>query len=298
VTIEKPEPQSLVLVSALAFALLAAASGARAEEAAMSVPPSPISTNPADSPVRTFSGNVFESDDPSRPPALGPNPAKVVVLVFSDFQCPVCRRSADAVRQIPEEFPGEVRVEFWQRALASHASAENAAVASLAAQRQGKFWEYHDELFRNQSALDAASLSRTAAGLGLDVERFERDYQAPELRERVRREGAAADTLQATSTPTFLINGKLHVGWGSWAAFRSSVERELTEARRLEAAGTPTRQIAEARARTLIDDAGRREAYVDLVLDPSRAGPAGNKDDGAAGKPDKKRKKKRGAVER
>jgi len=231
-----------------------------------STPQAPVSTNPADSPVRVKSGKVFASTDASLPPALGPVPAKVVVVVFSDFQCPVCRRSADATEQIPEEFPGEVRVEFWQHALSSHASAENAAVASLAAERQGMFWEYHGEVFRNQSALDPASLARYAEELGLDTERFNKDVADPELRARVKVEGAVAERFGAMSTPAFMVNGKVHIGWGSWSGFRNEVERELAEARKLEAEGTPVEKIAEQRAHAQIEDAALFAAYRELVL--------------------------------
>jgi protein-disulfide isomerase len=228
--------------------------------------PIPISTNPADSPVRTRSGKVAVSTDADLPPALGPRDAKVVVVVFSDFQCPVCRRSADATDQIAEEFPGEVRVEFWQHPLPMHANAENAAVASLAAQRQGKFWEFHDEVFRNQSDLDLAGLTHSAEAIGLDLPRFQRDYAAPELRERARSEAAAANRFEARSTPAFLVNGKLKVGWGSWGGFRADVERELNEARNLEAQGTPGDQVAERRAEAQLTDAALFEAYRQQVL--------------------------------
>jgi protein-disulfide isomerase len=231
-----------------------------------STPPVPVSGNPADSPARVKSGKVFASTDAGLPPALGPVPAKVVVVVFSDFQCPVCRRSADATQQIPEEFPEEVRVEFWQHALSSHSSAENAAVASLAAERQGMFWEYHDEVFRNQPAIDPASLARYAEDLGLDMERFNKDLAAPELRARVKAEGTIAERFGATSTPAFMVNGKVHIGWGSWAGFRSEVERELVEARKLEGEGTPVAQIAELRARTHIEDPALFATYREVVL--------------------------------
>lgn len=231
-----------------------------------STPPTPISPNPADSPVRVKSGLVFASTDAGVPPAIGPLPAKVLVIVFSDFQCPVCKRSADATEQIAEEFPGEVRVEFWQHALASHTSAENAAVASLAAQRQGKFWEYHDLVFRNQGAIDFASLIRYAEQLELDMAQFNSDYADPALRLRVKSEGAFADKFGATSTPAFMINGKVHVGWGSWSGFRSDVERELAEAKKLEAEGTPVDQLAELRAQAAIQDAVLLAAYRDEVL--------------------------------
>jgi protein-disulfide isomerase len=231
-----------------------------------SLPPQPVTTNPADSPARVKTGKVFASTDASLPPALGPVPAKVVVVVFSDFQCPVCRRCADATNQIAEEFPGDVRVEFWQHALSSHGSAENAAVASLAAQRQGQFWEYHDEVFRNQSALDRASLSRYAETLGLNLEKFDKDYDDPTLRERVRAEGAFAERFAATSTPAFMVNGKLHVGWGSWSGFRSEVERELVEAEKLEGQGMAPETVAGQRARVHITDAALADAYCASVL--------------------------------
>src|SRR5262249_58508905 len=93
-----------------------------------------------DAPPRTHSGEVQVSKDVRLAPALGPHPAKVVVIVYSDFQCPVCRRITDATYQIAEEWPGDVRVEFHQLVFATHANAENAAVAALAAHRQGKVW--------------------------------------------------------------------------------------------------------------------------------------------------------------
>ena len=226
----------------------------------------PVSTNKDDAPPRVKSGKVFASTDVDLPPAIGPSPAKVLVIVFSDFQCPVCRRSADATQQIAEEFPGDVRVEFWQHPLANHANAENAAVASLAAQRQGRFWEYHDELFRNQSALDPASLSRYAEQLGLDVTRFNADYAALELRVRAKREAALAERFGAPNTPTFMVNGKLKTGWGSWSAFRADVEHELIECRKLQEQGTPLDRIAEKRARAQIADADVLGVYLELVL--------------------------------
>ena len=250
-------------VSRWAVALLCVSGAAFGADVAN---PVPVSTNKDDAPPRVKSGKVFASTDAELPPALGPAGAKVVVLVFSDFQCPVCRRTADATQQIAEEFPGDVRVEFWQHPLASHGNAENAAVASLAAQRQGKFWEYHDEVFRNQSSIDPASLARYADQVGLDAARFKTDYEAPELRVRAKSEAAAAESFGATNTPAFMVNGKLKMGWGSWYAFRADVEHELAEAKKLQDQGTPAEQIAEARAQTQIADAETFRLYRDRVL--------------------------------
>ncbi len=255
-------------------AVLAFFVSAAVHAADQSTQPLPVTGNPVDSPARVKSGQVFASTDVDLPPALGPQPAKVTVIVFSDFQCPVCRRSADATQQIAEEFPGEVRVEFWQNALAMHANAENAAVASLAAHRQGKFWEYHDEVFRNQGHLDYASLARYAEQLGLDLERFKSDYAAPELRLRVKAESAFANQFSAKSTPAFMVNGKVHIGWGSWLGFKADVERELARARKLEAPGTTIEQIADQRAQAQIEDPDLLGSYRELVL---RAAPDSSK---------------------
>ncbi len=268
-----------------------AVAGALATGFVLAADMSTVSTNPDDPPSRVKSGKVLASTDAEAPPALGPSPAKVVLLVFSDFQCPVCKRSAAATDQIAEEFPGDVRVEFWQHPLAMHRNSENAAVASLAAQRQGRFWEYHDALFENQSALDEASLTGYAERLGLDVERFKADYAAPELRTRAQSEAAAAEKFGAHSTPTFMMNGKLHVGWGSWMSFRQDVERELNEANKLVEQGTPIEQIADVRAEAQIQDPDVLRAYRDEVLRPAQDPPK-------TAKADKKSNKKKVAAGR
>ena len=223
--------------------------------------------SPDDAPAITHSGKVEVSKDANLPPAMGPNPAKVVVIVYSDFQCPVCRRCTVATHQIAEEFPGDVRVEFRQHALDMHKNAQNAAVASLAAHRQGKFWEMHDLLFDNQGALDETSLSAYAQRLGLDMARFQKDYADPALRQRVKDESALADALQATGTPGFLINGKLSVGWGSWNGFRSQVEMELNAAKAELAKGTKLEVVHELRARQNAKDDEAFKAYKAGIVD-------------------------------
>jgi protein-disulfide isomerase len=241
--------------------------------------PGPASAAPAaadpDRPARHASGKVFPSTDPDLAPALGPNPAKVVVVVYSDFQCPVCARVTDATHQIPEEWPGEVRVEFHQHALSMHANAENAAVAALAAQRQGKFWEMHDVLFAHQSALDPESLLSYARTIGLDVARFQKDYADPPLRTRVRAEGAVADRLGATGTPAFFVNGLKSVGWGSWDGFRSNVARELDVVNGMLAKGTKLADVYALRAKEQAKDAASFEVFRAANVEPlARAGAA------------------------
>src|SRR4029077_4432613 len=124
----------------------------------------------------------------------------------------------------------------------------------------------HDEVFRNQNAIDPASLDRYAVDLGLDLGRFKNDCVSPELHARAKSEAAAADRLGAANTPAFMINGKLRTGWGSWSGFRGDVERELASARKPEEQGTPMERIVERRAEAQIEEPELLAAYRELVL--------------------------------
>ena len=222
---------------------------APAEPLAPSQPVATHGATPDDPPARTVSGRVSASSDPDRPPALGPAPAKVTIVVYNDFTCPVCSRSAAATRQIVEEWPGEIRLELRWFAPPQHAHSENAAVAALAAQRQGKFWEMHDVLFANSGQLDDAHLADYARTVGLDPERWSRDFADPALHRRVQDETEEAPRLGAKATPTFIINGTVVVGWASWAMFRSQVEHELQAANTLLAQGVPLSDVLDIRTR-------------------------------------------------
>jgi protein-disulfide isomerase len=180
-------------------------------------------------------------------PYLGPADALVVVNVFSDFQCPVCKRSADPIKQLVIDFPGKVKVFFRNNALAMHGRSSPAAIAAGAARVQGKFWQYHDRLFANQAALDDASLKRTAESLGLDVAQWEKDLTNPEIVSRVTEETRWAPQLGAVGTPSFFINGIRRVGWGSYLSLRSTVEHELAAAEALVASGTPRARVPSER---------------------------------------------------
>jgi protein-disulfide isomerase len=256
------------------------------EPKAVKVAPAPTAPTPAkqavasavpkrnsdDSPLRTKSGKVKASTNTKLPPAYGPLKSKVHVVIFSDFQCPVCRRAVDATHQIAEEWPGEVRVEFRQNALAMHRNAHGAAVASLAAHRQGKFWDYHDLLFRNQSALDTLSLSAYAQQTSLDMTRFNKDLGSEELKKWVDRDRQFAQDLGARGTPAFLINGKLQVGWGSWNGFRSMVQRELSQVEGLLQQGKTLNDVHAIRAKENSKDDASFKAYKKYVLDLLKKG--------------------------
>jgi protein-disulfide isomerase len=208
-------------------------------------------------------------------PAVGPNPSKVYVTVYSDFACPVCARAAPDTRRMVQEWPGEIRFEFRHLAPSVHRTAEDAAVASLAAHRQGKFWEMHDALFATRGGLEVENLRAVARQIGLDMERYERDFTDPAVREQVREESREASALGASGTPAFVINGKMAVGWGSWYVLRDQVERELQAVNALVAQGKPLAEVHALRAKESAKDEAAFALYKRAVLDRLAAAAGG-----------------------
>lgn len=179
-------------------------------------------------------------------PYLGPKDALVVVNVYSDFQCPVCRRSADPIKQLAADFPGKVKVFFRNNALEMHGRAMPAALAAAAAGRQGKFWQYHDKCFKDQT-LDDQSLRQYAQEIGLNLEQWDRDRNDPALLTRMKEEASWAEKMGATGTPGFFVNGVRQVGWGSYLALKSIVQRELDKADEAIAGGAAKGQVLQKR---------------------------------------------------
>jgi protein-disulfide isomerase len=168
---------------------------------------------------------------PGPSPGMGPGTAVVKIFVFSDFQCPVCRRIVEPLKQIVREYPNDVQVIFKHHALGTHSRARDAAAASLAAYRQGKFWEYHDEVFEHQGALEPADLVAYAEAVGLDTSKFKEDMAASDIAAQIDYESEMSQKLGAEGTPGIFINGKFLPGWGSYPGFKAMVDESLRDAR-------------------------------------------------------------------
>ena len=172
-----------------------------------------------------ISQNVSVDDDPSRGPATAP----VAVVMFSDFQCPACARTHPVLRSVISEFGDKVRFVVRDYPLESiHENAFAAAMAANAAAAQGKYFEYIDLLYRNQSALDAASLKRYAADLGLNGKQFELDLTVERSAAEIRKDIADADTHGVSGTPTIFVNG-VKVHRLSAESFRRAINRALAK---------------------------------------------------------------------
>lgn len=164
-------------------------------------------------------------------PSRGPERAPVSIVVFSDFECPFCVRLEETLRAVEAARPRSVRVVWKQRPLPMHEHARLAAKASVAAQAQGRFWEYHDVLVAHRDALDASSLVRHAQTAGLDVARFVRELEDPHLDARVAADEAQADALGVKGTPTSFVNGRRVVGAQPLDTWLAMVDRALADAR-------------------------------------------------------------------
>jgi protein-disulfide isomerase len=141
-------------------------------------------------------------------PGFGPKDAKVTIVEFSDFECPFCSRAAAVASQIKEKYGDKVRFVFRQFPLSFHKAADGAAQASLAAHSQGKFWEFHDQLFQNQKQLDRQSLEGYAKAVGLNVDKFKQELDSKQHAERVEADVKMGNEVAVQGTPTMFINGK------------------------------------------------------------------------------------------
>jgi len=164
-------------------------------------------------------------------PSKGPDDAPVTIIEFSDFQCPFCKRVVPTVQQIVASYPTEVRFVFRNLPLSNiHPRARAAAEAAACADRQGRFWDYHDLLFANNKALSDADLDGYASQLGLDMPAFRQCVQNRETQSIVDEDFATAESLRITGTPSFLINGIPLHGAQSFEAFSEIIDEELARA--------------------------------------------------------------------
>jgi protein-disulfide isomerase len=141
-------------------------------------------------------------------PSFGAADAKVTLVEFSDFQCPYCARAAEVTKQLRSRYGDKVRFVFRQFPLAFHQHAQAAAEAALAAHAQGKFWEFHDKLFENQSQLGSEALSDYAKQLGLDLKAFKSAVDQRTFSESVKADVKLGELTHVQGTPTLFINGK------------------------------------------------------------------------------------------
>jgi protein-disulfide isomerase len=127
-----------------------------------------------------------------------------------------------------ESYPKVVKLAIKNFPLPNHKFARQAAVAALAANRQGKFWEFHHELYKNYNRLDPEKIREIAQQVGLDTVRLEQDMKAPEIEAMVESDLREGKNAGVRGIPTIFINGRL-LRDRSFAGFQAAIEKELAK---------------------------------------------------------------------
>jgi len=145
--------------------------------------------------------------------ALGPADAPVTLQEFGDFQCPPCGRLSEPINQLQRDYKEKLRLVFRNFPLINHLHAREAAYAAEAAGLQGRFWQMHDALYREQAvwsnSADARALFAAYAGyIGLNTERFKLDMDSEKVKERVEADQKQGLSLGVKNTPTIFVNNK------------------------------------------------------------------------------------------
>ncbi|MFZ1982974.1 MAG: thioredoxin domain-containing protein [Desulfatitalea sp.] len=172
----------------------------------------------------TFIHTMTLSDSPSKGPANAP----VAIVVFSDFQCPYCARIGEILDKVSAQYPKEVKSVFKHYPLPSHRFAMLAAKATVAADSFGKFWEFHDLIFKNYSQLNEQKIEEFRTMLDLDKAKFDKRMNDPRTLEKIQKDQKEGEDAGITGTPTLFVNGRM-VRPASLEGIKAAVEKALKD---------------------------------------------------------------------
>ena len=127
-------------------------------------------------------------------PVLGKPDAAIMIVVFSDFQCPFSKRGAETINALKQKYGDKLNFVYKNLPLPFHPEAMPSARAALAASKQGKFYEYHDKLFDNQTQLGEDTYVKIAQELGLNMEKFNTDRNSKEVEDQIKKESEQANS--------------------------------------------------------------------------------------------------------
>jgi len=165
--------------------------------------------------------------DPTR--VRGNPKAKVMIVEFSDFQCPYCGRVEATLQSVLAKHPDTVALAYRDMPMSKiHPLARQAAKAARCSGEQGKFWEYHDLLFADQSKLDQDGLMDKARKLKLDEQQFESCLSGEKFEAQIQQDSQDGMRAGVNGTPGFFINGIFLSGSQPERAFENLVQEQLS----------------------------------------------------------------------
>jgi len=158
----------------------------------------------------------------------GPADAPVVLVEFSDFECPYCKRIAPSLTELVQRYPTQVKLVYRDFPLEKiHQKSRTAAEAARCAGEQGKYWEYHDLLFEKSPALTPDDLKNYAKQLGLDEAKFSECLAQRRFQAAVDADVKAAEAAGVSGTPAFFVNGLPVAGVRSVDELSKAIDDEL-----------------------------------------------------------------------
>lgn len=161
-------------------------------------------------------------------PTRGPATAPVTIVEFSDFECPYCGGLFPTLKQVEKNYPQQVRIVYRQFPLNNlHPHAQKAAEASLCANDQQKFWEFHDSMFGNQRELSVPDLKQRAVDLKLDAALFNQCLDSGRHAAAIQVDIEEGAQNGVSGTPALFINGRLLSGNQPYAEIKEVIDDEL-----------------------------------------------------------------------
>lgn len=166
-------------------------------------------------------------------PARGPATAPITLVEFSDYQCPFCSRVTPTLKRLRETYGERLRIVWKDFPLTDiHPQARKASEAAWCAGEQGKYWEFHDRLFANQSTLAVEGLKQHATAVGLEPVAFAACLESSRHADKVTAGIRLGKDLGVDSTPTAFVNGRRLTGAQGYEVFVDVIEDELARTKR------------------------------------------------------------------
>ena len=152
---------------------------------------------------------VWDIPDDNSPVFGNTKNPKLTIVEFTEFQCPFCSRIAPTMQELNKKYPDQIKFVYKHFPLSFHSNAKAAAASSIAAQKQGKFWEYRYALAPHSRELSDSIYIAVATEIGLDVEKFKKDMVLDSAMEaRIDKDFQLGVKVGVQGTPNFYINGK------------------------------------------------------------------------------------------
>jgi protein-disulfide isomerase len=187
---------------------------------------------------------LVQDDDPIR----GPKDALVTMIIFSDYQCPFCKRVEDTLKQVATAYPNDLRMVWKDNPLPFHPRAKPAAtLARMALKAKGEkaFWDMHDAIFESNPKLEDDDLKGLAEKAGIKWDDVKTAIDNNKFAEKIDATVELANDVQARGTPHFFINGVRLSGAQPLEAFKKAIDEQLVKAKALVAKGTPKAKVYE-----------------------------------------------------